>query len=161
MGKFQDLKFYDQPNKNVTFFITTQIIDKFYSNFLSQKKKDFDLETEGSNYAFVFYLNLRNCTVGEIFRSDAKMFFIFFIEIKFKKRCKVCDSGEYSLIDGMKAINCLRCPPFSESCYKNIINVRNGNFTISFKCHFKIGFWRSSTSSITIYSCGEFSEQCW
>lgn len=88
MGQFLDLKFYDQPNKNVTFFLTTQIIDKFYSNFLSQKKKDFDLKTEGNHYSFLFTIDLRNCTEGEIFRSESKTFLIFSMKIKNKKGVK-------------------------------------------------------------------------
>jgi hypothetical protein len=74
-GIFQDLKFYDSPNKNVTFFITSQIIEKYYTNLLSEKRKGFDVETKDGHYSFMFYVNLRSCIAGEIFLNTVKKYF--------------------------------------------------------------------------------------
>lgn len=58
-------------------------------------------------------------------------------------RCKECPFGSYSLenpeTQGISE-NCLSCPPEAESCYKNIIVLKDG-------------YWRVSPYSDTIYEC--------
>jgi hypothetical protein len=72
-AEFLNLKFYHEPNKNVSFFITSDIIEKYFSNFLNKNKKDYEITLNGG-YAFLFSVNLRKCIPGEIFRSDIRMF---------------------------------------------------------------------------------------
>lgn len=43
-------------------------------------------------------------------------------------RCQICNIGEYSLENGMIAKNCKKCPQFVNFCYKNILNLKPGEF---------------------------------
>ena len=57
--------------------------------------------------------------------QNASLIFLPFIY--FFCRCHICTRGEYSLIDGMIAKSCKKCPNEAIDCYTNIIVLKNGN----------------------------------
>lgn len=56
----------------MSFFIISDTIEEFYSNFLTKNKKQYDYKLNGG-YAFLFSVNLRKCIAGEIYRPDINM----------------------------------------------------------------------------------------
>ena len=40
--------------------------------------------------------------------------------------CKLCGFGEYSLINGMVATGCKKCPSAAQACHENLIEIKPG-----------------------------------
>lgn len=65
------LIFNYQPGKNVSLYVTSNVIEKYYSKFSSLFSP---FETKKNNsYILQFDVEMRNCTVGEIFRKSLLM----------------------------------------------------------------------------------------
>lgn len=122
-----NLIFNYQPGKNVSLYATSTAIEKFYKKLGSSFSQ---FETgKNDSYIMQMHLEVRNCTAGEIMRRNPFMFlYRLTINLNFYLwyRCQECQVGEYSLLDGMTAKECIKCPKFTIYCYKNIIVLQSG-----------------------------------
>ena len=68
--KIESLKFFGNLNTTVKVFLTTKSIPTWHMNISNlQLESEIDFQNK---YAFVFFVNLRNCERGEIYSKETK-----------------------------------------------------------------------------------------